>query len=88
MIINYIVIDVYLSMCKRITYAFVEIGLFVITTSFINLWINIIMEKNREREREKKNFNYALINVVFDILALLFTLCLHENTRRLKLVTT
>lgn len=87
MIINYIVIDVYLSMCKRITYAFVEIGLFVITTSFINLWINIIMEKNRERER-KKNFNYALINVVFDILALLFTLCLHENTRRLKLVTT
>lgn len=54
MIINYIVIDVYLSMCKRITYAFVEIGLFVITTSFINLWINIIMEKNRERERKEE----------------------------------
>lgn len=53
MIINYFVIDVSLSMCKRITYAF-EIDLFVITTSFINLWINIIMEKNREREREKR----------------------------------
>lgn len=54
MIINYFVIDVSLSMFKRITYAFVEIGLFVITTSFINLWINIIMEKNRERERKEE----------------------------------